>query len=393
MIDVLKGERIPNPLQGQDRAIGSLGTRELNELLLDSRDALECRNVDELRSKILSRLIDIFGSDKGNFFLTRSGGKRLNLDNVVKLGVEDKAIHHYREYYCLLDPFYEKLFYPYPILLTTEQIIPFNKLDLGEYYSDFLKPQSIHYQMTVSLRSVHQTLGLIALFRPRKDVPYSNQEKRKAILMAPYLAAALEKVIALDQINESRRILTAMSMELPYEGILILDETIEPIWMNENVLPILSSIHGKHQQEAKEGFFLPEKIHKCCREIQNLLLQKAPIEQYRLNFDLIAKNRDQHINVYVRPIKDQGRTLFFLICLQPARPILSTLPRSLSNFGISQREREVVHLISQGLKNIEIAERLFVSKNTVENHIKSIFEKMGVHNRTSLIYRLNQMTK
>jgi len=52
---------------------------------------------------------------------------------------------------------------------------------------------------------------------------------------------------------------------------------------------------------------------------------------------------------------------------------------------LSQRELEVVDLIGEGLKNKQIAERLFVSETTVQHHLSSIFAKLAVSDRLELV--------
>jgi len=56
--------------------------------------------------------------------------------------------------------------------------------------------------------------------------------------------------------------------------------------------------------------------------------------------------------------------------------------KTLLKFGISKREWEVLELMSQGLSNQEIAERLFVSVNTVKTHLSNLFQKLDVKRRT-----------
>ncbi len=250
----------------------SLGMKDLNDVLIVSRIALECKKVDELRNEVLSLLKKIFKSEKANFFLAHSSGQ-LILDRVVKQGVEDRAMGQYHEYFWQLDPFFTKLLLPSPIVFTTEQIIHLSDMVCTEYYNDFLKPQAIHYQMTISLRSENQALGLIAIFRPQNEANFSQRERKKAELTAPYLAGALEKTILL----ESN------------------DPTI-------------------------------------------------------------------------------------------------ILSHNLRKFGISQRELDVIYLLYQGLENSGIADKLYISRYTVENHLKSIYEKLCVKNRTSLIYKLHHLT-
>lgn len=50
---------------------------------------------------------------------------------------------------------------------------------------------------------------------------------------------------------------------------------------------------------------------------------------------------------------------------------------------LTDREREVLDLLAQGLTNKEIAERLVITTNTVKRHLKAIFEKLNVHTRSA----------
>jgi len=51
--------------------------------------------------------------------------------------------------------------------------------------------------------------------------------------------------------------------------------------------------------------------------------------------------------------------------------------------ALTEREREVLDLLSQGLTNKEIAEKLVITTNTVKRHLKAIFEKLDVHTRSA----------
>ena len=54
-------------------------------------------------------------------------------------------------------------------------------------------------------------------------------------------------------------------------------------------------------------------------------------------------------------------------------------------FGITPRELEILELIAEGLSNREIAEKLFVSENTVKTHSSRVFDKLGARRRTQAV--------
>jgi two-component system, NarL family, nitrate/nitrite response regulator NarL len=66
----------------------------------------------------------------------------------------------------------------------------------------------------------------------------------------------------------------------------------------------------------------------------------------------------------------------------PANPQSSNRERERS--PLSQREREIVALVAQGFKNKEMAEKMFISEQTVKNHLHNIFDKLGVSDRLEL---------
>ena len=65
--------------------------------------------------------------------------------------------------------------------------------------------------------------------------------------------------------------------------------------------------------------------------------------------------------------------------LKPAKRIQD------SGNHLTSREREILQLITQGITNDDIADKLFISIQTVRNHIKSIYEKLQVHSRAQVV--------
>ncbi|MFC0876716.1 response regulator transcription factor [Saccharicrinis sp. FJH2] len=63
--------------------------------------------------------------------------------------------------------------------------------------------------------------------------------------------------------------------------------------------------------------------------------------------------------------------------------------RIFAKFGVTQREREVIWEIRNGLTNQQIADKLFVTLQTVKDHNSRIYQKLGVKNRTQLVKLFN----
>jgi ATP/maltotriose-dependent transcriptional regulator MalT len=57
----------------------------------------------------------------------------------------------------------------------------------------------------------------------------------------------------------------------------------------------------------------------------------------------------------------------------------------LKQLGITKRELEILELIAHGMSNREIAEKLFVSENTVKTHSSRLFDKLSAKRRTQAV--------
>ncbi len=80
---------------------------------------------------------------------------------------------------------------------------------------------------------------------------------------------------------------------------------------------------------------------------------------------------------------------------RPANNIADLLKRALEDrlrtYSLTPRELEIVWLLLQGRSNKEIAARCFICEQTVNDHLKHAYQKLGIHSRTALIPRLLEM--
>lgn len=80
-----------------------------------------------------------------------------------------------------------------------------------------------------------------------------------------------------------------------------------------------------------------------------------------------------------------------VVVYKPAGEPFSADTAAIEQLGISQREMEVLNLIAEGAANQEIADRLFVSLNTVKTHTSRLFEKLDVKRRTQAVEKARRL--
>jgi two-component system, NarL family, response regulator LiaR len=77
-----------------------------------------------------------------------------------------------------------------------------------------------------------------------------------------------------------------------------------------------------------------------------------------------------------------------ILVKEPAIPVEpSAIPdrAKMENLGITPREMDILELIAKGMSNREIAEKLYVSENTVKTHSSRVFSKLGAKRRTQAV--------
>lgn len=110
------------------------------------------------------------------------------------------------------------------------------------------------------------------------------------------------------------------------------------------------------------GYVLKERDDaEVLLSIRSILRGGAPIDPF------IAQEILKQISASVITAAKDGKSLDFEVAL------------------LTNRETEILDLVAQGMSNKEIAEQLFVSKYTVESHIKHIYRKLSVTKRTKAV--------
>jgi len=75
------------------------------------------------------------------------------------------------------------------------------------------------------------------------------------------------------------------------------------------------------------------------------------------------------------------------VIFEAARPA-EVAPLIVQVYDLSKRESEILQSVVRGLSTTEISAEFRISSNTVQDHLKAIFEKVGVHSRRELVGQL-----
>jgi len=366
---------------------------DLEDILSLSEIALNCESMDDLQQEILFKIQQTVGAESSVYFDVVHTSLGWQFVNGISYGVPDKAPKTWCDHYQTIDPFTINLLNHLEsgdkrIITTADTINPSDYVRM-EFYCDFLRPQSIYHMMVVGLPSDSKPVGLIGLHRTSGAPAFSPRDVSKVDAMVPYISAAVRKIKLSEMASERQAIIKALAGDLHHNGVLVLDKDLFPTFLDDHAREVLKApAHQGHEIIRTINDFLPPQLVRCCEELR----QKAnssctgKIEHHA---DFTIEHEAKKISGSVCAYKTQARGLCFLICFKAQAGDLIK-PGTLQKFNLTRREIDIAHLISAGMTNPEIADKLFISVRTVQNHLRSIYRKVQVHNRTSLLSRLMQ---
>jgi DNA-binding CsgD family transcriptional regulator len=370
-----------------------LSAQDLREVLHLGRVALECGDTGEMLTETLSLLESVFRTGSSNFFFSRTSANELDYNRPFSNTIQDTSFELFRHYYHELDPFVAVLPASVaPRVLTTKQVITYKDFLAGEYYNDFLRPQAIYSQMSFFLWNNTQLLGCISLFRPKDAPVFSSVDRAKAELLLPYLSEALGKCLSVEAMKQQKMFLDCILDALPFQAVVLVNESFEPVHWSEKASAVLAELYDRGQA-PHDGLNTFAKVLRFRLKgdggQSNASCPCYPVPLTRVR--LTSAGNDRKAWAVLIPLMHQGRRVF-AVCIR-SQDEEEGVGRALAHLGFTSRETEVVLLLSRGLKNHEIGKQLYISEYTVENHLRSIFRKLGVSNRTAATRRLLQIMR
>jgi DNA-binding CsgD family transcriptional regulator len=237
-------------------------------------------------------------------------------------------------------------------------------------YRDLLEPSGIPHELRAAFVRRGRVWGAVHVARRESSGAFTQ---RDADVLAQVIPAISEGIRGSLRFDAARRVAGA---EAP--GLVVIDGAGEVELITPPALPMLTAI-GTDGLDLEKGE-LPSGVHALAAFARNQTGSMADGGNV-----VTVPGRDGLVTLHCSKPDPAGDRV--AIVIEAARGPRAATVR-LEAHGATAREREVATLISRGLTNPEIAEDLVLSPHTVQDHVKSLFEKLDVSSRQELVARV-----
>jgi DNA-binding CsgD family transcriptional regulator len=211
--------------------------------------------------------------------------------------------------------------------------------------------------------------GALGLYREPGRPLFDDAEVAFVQAVAPSLAEGARRALLVGEAVDPE------GPEAP--GLLVLSDT----WEVESATPGVE----RWLQELPDGNWDAGRLPSAVLAVAGRALRTAehPDEPGQVAVSRVLSRSGTWIVLHGAALVS-GKARRVAVIVEPAHPA-RIAPLLMSVYGLTEREQDVTRLVLQGSSTAEIAERLVVSAHTVQQHLKSIFDKTGVRSRRDLV--------
>ena len=241
----------------------------------------------------------------------------------------------------------------------------------SRWYREALEPFGAEQELRAGLRTQDGVpWAIVSLYREPGRSEFDGDELALLLELAPYLAEGTRRGMLIGEASDPE------GPDAP--GLLILraDASVES--MTPGVERWLAELPDGDWQGRE---MLPSAVIAVARRaLRTAGGVDAPGE---IAFARVLSQTGRWIVLHgAALVSDRLRRAAVII--EPAHPARIS-PLLMAAYGLSEREQDVTRLVLQGASTSEMAERLHLSAHTVQDHLKSVFEKTGVRSRRDLV--------
>jgi DNA-binding CsgD family transcriptional regulator len=245
--------------------------------------------------------------------------------------------------------------------------------DNSKRYREIMAPAGLGDELRAALRTGESCWGVICLHRELSPSGFAEEETALLERLVPHLAEGLRTAVLLAVAQPS------VAGDGP--GVLLLNDELRVVSMTPAAEALLHEAAGG--VASKE---LPQVITAVAARLKQLEHEsEAPPNLLpRARFQTAA---GRWLVAHASRLGGSEPGGHIAVALEGARPAEMS-PLRLAAFALTRRETEIAGLILTGLSTEAIAAQLVISPYTVQQHLKAIFEKVGVRSRRELVAQI-----
>jgi DNA-binding CsgD family transcriptional regulator len=235
-------------------------------------------------------------------------------------------------------------------------------------FRDLLAPRGIGHELRASFVSDGQCWGYLGLYRDRGRRDFGDDETGFVLDVDAHIADGMRRALLIGAV-------TAPLAEAQTPGVVLVDAAGQISGMNASAEGLLAVLPGRRS----DGERVPHPV----------LAIAAQARRAAAGADLTSA-RSRVRTVTGQWVVLHGTQLGGAATADTAVIIEAARPAELAElvvlaYGLTRRERDVTRLVLLGWSTLRIADELHLSPFTVQDYLKSIFEKVGVRSRRELV--------
>ena len=259
-----------------------------------------------------------------------------------------------------------------------------DQLEHSPRYQEILAPLHLGDELRAALITNDACWGFLCLHRDRSSPPFSPGEAALLRRLTPHLAEGLRTALLLGEGTG------APLSEQP--GLLLLANDLSVVATTPSAERWLSEVRDVGRSST---LGLPQAVYAAAARLQAMernseeqsnLLPKVRLRAASGQWLVLHASRlaGTHRDTNATQTESDGQ---IAVMIEVARPV-EMAPLIAQAYTLSRRESEIVQHVARGESTREIAALLQISSNTVQDHLKAIFEKVGVRSRRELVGHL-----
>lgn len=235
----------------------------------------------------------------------------------------------------------------------------------------YIEPYGAEQELLVALRTrAGEAWGMVGLYREPGRPEFDPQELDLMGELAPYLAAGARRGLLVGEASDPE------GADAP--GLVVLKDD----WSVESLTPGVERWLAELPDgdwEAR-GKLPPSVLAVAGRALRTAENPDAPGE---ISLARVLSREGRWMVLHGASLVADGARRVAVI-VEPAHPARVS-PLLMAAYGLTEREQDVTRLVLRGDSTAQIAQALCVSAQTVQQHLKKVFEKTGVRSRRDLV--------